>query len=278
MDIIKCLETGHSAAAIYLYRQCTAQGTVLCDDIAITRTIKTCLKIQSGIGNLITDASRQCIRDKISLGNIDCYKINSKLRERGQQYWGHHRPPQSFSHLFTAGPPTLPPVPFFPNDKLSFPDPFTHPFTHLQPPLPLPQQHQSPSPYQVPQLQPQPTQNQNQNRPNKNRHQTRRTSPSPRDEVPNPNRRNGNRDRDRDKDLDSYVEDLVYEYEDYDQNKDQESQDDTRRGSSKNWNKRKKRRTRGPSRRPNPNKRITNQETDEFLDDETPDDYADAFA
>lgn len=91
-DIIKCFESGHSLAALYLYRQCTAQGTVTCDDQPMSRTVKNCLRLQSGVGNLITDASRQCIREKVTLGHLDCYKINSKLRERGQQYWGQRRP------------------------------------------------------------------------------------------------------------------------------------------------------------------------------------------
>ena len=94
VDIIECLEKGMSLAATYLYKQCTGQGTITCDDNDTSITVKNCLKAQSGsFANLITDASRQCIREKVTLGNIDCYKINSRLRRSGQKVWsssGNH--------------------------------------------------------------------------------------------------------------------------------------------------------------------------------------------
>lgn len=87
LEIIRCLENGLSLAAIYLYKQCTGQGTITCEDATMVNTIKNCLKAQSGsFANLITDASRQCIREKVTLGNIDCYKINNKLRMAGQRF------------------------------------------------------------------------------------------------------------------------------------------------------------------------------------------------
>ncbi|KAI1286730.1 hypothetical protein HDE_10746 [Halotydeus destructor] len=90
-NLIQCLESGSSMAALHLYRQCTGHGSVTCDDQPITRTIKTCLKLQTGSGNLITDASRQCIRDKVTLGHLDCYRINSKLRRHGHSLWSHRK-------------------------------------------------------------------------------------------------------------------------------------------------------------------------------------------
>ena len=88
IDIINCLESGMSLAAIYLYKQCTGQGVLMCDDENVSQTVKNCLKVQSGsFTNLITDSSRQCIREKVTLGNIDCYKINQRLRKGGQKLW-----------------------------------------------------------------------------------------------------------------------------------------------------------------------------------------------
>jgi hypothetical protein len=90
IDVINCLESGMSLAAVYLYKQCTGQGVLTCDDENISQTVKNCLKMQSGsFTNLITDSSRQCIREKVTLGNIDCYKSNQRLRKGGQKFWMH---------------------------------------------------------------------------------------------------------------------------------------------------------------------------------------------
>lgn len=88
IDVINCLESGMSLAAVYVYKQCTGQGVLTCDDENISQTVKNCLKMQSGsFTNLITDSSRQCIREKVTLGNIDCYKSNQRLRKGGQKLW-----------------------------------------------------------------------------------------------------------------------------------------------------------------------------------------------
>lgn len=105
LDIIECLEKGMSLAAIYLYKQCTGQGTITCDDNDTSLTVKNCLKIQSGsFANLITDASRQCIREKVTLGNIDCYKINSRLRRAGQKFWMMSSGGTHFGPVMTPAP------------------------------------------------------------------------------------------------------------------------------------------------------------------------------
>ena len=104
LDIIECLEKGMSLAAIYLYKQCTGQGTITCDDNDTANTVKNCLKVQSGsFANLVTDSSRQCIREKVTLGNIDCYKINSRLRRGGQKFW-MMSPGSHFGPIVTLAP------------------------------------------------------------------------------------------------------------------------------------------------------------------------------